>query len=125
MSDNFYERKQIITERVQLAEDIILPELYDDFENTPAKFFINIFTPMLDKTKVSLQSRPAPSTVNTKGGNIESSTYEQANYITLTIPRYILLNFNKRIVPKGTEFIITCIGEFKIEHFRIIGIYTI
>lgn len=119
---NFFEKIELITERVQLVEDINLPESYDDYEDIKAKFFINIFTPLLDKNKQILETRPAPN--NSKTPSIKGSEYQLSNYIILTIPRYILLNFKDKI-PAGTEFIITCIGEFKIEHFKIIGVYTL
>lgn len=119
---NFFEKIELITERVQLVEDINLPESYDDYEDIKAKFFINIFTPLLDKNKQILETRPAPN--NSKTPSIKGSEYQLSNYIILIIPRYILLNFKDKI-PAGTEFIITCIGEFKIEHFKIIGVYTL
>jgi hypothetical protein len=119
---NFFEKIELITERVQLVEDINLPESYNDYEDIKAKFFINIFTPLLDKNKQILETRPAPN--NSKTPSIKGSEYQLSNYIILTIPRYILLNFKDKI-SAGTEFIITCIGEFKIEHFKIIGVYTL
>ena len=123
MAENFYEKKQIITERVQLAEDISLPSNKDEYKNTDGKFFINIFTPLLDKSIIKSEQRSAPNNTGGKS-NIKGSSYTQTNYITLTIPRYMLYQFDN-VIPKGTEFIITCIGEFKIEHFRIIGLYSV
>ena len=111
-------------ERVKLVEDIPLPESIDDYKNTKAKFYINILTPLVDKSKVNSTSKPAPATSKFNNNNLNPSDYEQVNYIILTIPRYILMQF-KDVVPAGTEFIINCIGEFKIIHFRIIGIYTL
>ena len=121
---NFFENKELITERVKLAEDIFLPESIDDYKNTSAKFYLNIYTPMLDKSKIKSEEKPAPLLSKFNNNSINPSKYEQSNYIELTIPRYILLQFKDK-VPAGTEFIITCIGEFKINHFRIIGLYTI
>ena len=121
---NFYEDKKLITERVKLAEEITLPEDINDYENIKAKFYINIFTPLVDKSKTTFESKPAPSTKIYNNNNLTPSNYNQSNYIILTIPRYILFQFKNKI-PIGTEFIITCIGEFKVNHFRIIGIYTL
>jgi len=121
---NFFENKELITERVKLAEDIFLPESINDYKNISAKFYLNIYTPMLDKSKIKSEEKPAPLLSKFNNNNINPSKYEQSNYIELTIPRYILLQFKDK-VPVGTEFIITCIGEFKINHFRIIGLYTI
>ena len=121
---NFYEEKIIVTERVKLAEDIILPESIDDYKNIKAKFHIFIYTPLLDQSNIKSQTKSAPSLSKFNNNNLKPSSYDEVNYITLTIPRYILFQFKEKI-PKGTEFIITNIGEFMIEHFRIIGVYTL
>jgi hypothetical protein len=121
---NIYEKKHIITERVKLAEDIYLPDSYKDYKNIKAKFYFNIFTPLIDKSQANIQSKSAPSMSKYSNNGLAVSDYQQSNYITLTIPKYMLFQFDK-VVPKDTEFIITCIGEFKIKHFRIIGIYTL
>jgi len=121
---NFFEDKRIIAERVKLAEEINLPESIDDYENIKAKFYINILTPMLDKSMTKSETKSAPNISIYNNNNLTPSDYEQSNYITLTIPRYILMQFKNK-VPIDTEFIITCIGEFKVQHFRIIGLYTL
>lgn len=121
---NIFEDKSIITERVKLVEDIKLPESINEYKNISAKFYFDIFTPLVDKSKINTQFKQAPSTNKYSNNGIATSDYQQSNYITLIIPRYMLFQFNK-IIPKGTEFIITCIGEFKVNHFRIIGIYTL
>ena len=121
---NFYEEKTLITERVKLAEDITLPESIDDYKNIQAKFYLSIYTPLVDTANIKTQSKSAPSLSKYNNNNLKPSKYNEVNYITLTIPRYILFQFKNKI-PKGTEFIITDIGEFKIEHFRIIGVYTL
>ena len=120
----FFEDKKVITERAILAEDIILPESINDYKNISAKFYIKILTPIVDKSKISSISKPAPAVNKFNNNNLKPSEYEQVNYISLTIPRYMLFQFKDKI-NKGTEFIFTCIGEFKIEHFRLIGLYTL
>lgn len=121
---NFFEDKIIVTERVKLVEDIILPSSIDDYKNIKAKFYLNIYTPLLDKSRIKSESKSAPSISKFNNNNLKPSNYNEVNYIILTIPRYILFQFKNKI-SKGTEFIITNIGEFKIEHFRIIGVYTL
>lgn len=121
---NFYEDKTLITERVKLAEDIILPESIDDYKNTKAKFHIFIYSPMLDQSTIKTESKSAPSLSKFNNNNLKPSKYDEVNYITLTIPRYILFQFKNK-VPKGTEFIVTNIGYFRVDHFRIIGVYTL
>ena len=51
---NFYEDKQLITERVQLAEDIILPESIDNYKNIKAKFYFFIYTPLVNKDNINM-----------------------------------------------------------------------
>lgn len=121
---NFYEEGKLITERVKLAEDIILPESYDDYKNTKAKFHLYVFTPLLDQETIKSTTKSAPSLSKFNNNNLKPSKYDEVNYITLTIPRYILFQFKNK-VPKGTEFIVTNIGYFRIDHFRIIGVYTL
>ncbi len=123
-NSNFFEQKQLITERVTLAEDIILPESVNDYKNIKAKFYLNIYTPLLDKSKIKSETKPAPSLSLFNNNNLNPSEYEQVNYIYLTIPKYLLFQFDGTI-PSGTEFIITCVGDFKIAHFKIIGIYSL
>ena len=55
-----------------------------------------------------------------------TSEYVSSNYITLVIPKYILLQFAyETTIPAGTEFILTSIGgQMKVEYYRIIGVYT-
>jgi len=120
----FFDEKKIVTERVKLVNDVTLPESIDDYKNITTQFYFNIFTPLLDKSKSKSESKSAPSTSRFNNNNLNPSDYQQSNYINLTIPRHILFQF-KDSIPAGTEFIITCIGEFKIEHFRIIGVYTL
>ena len=120
----FFDEKKIVTERVKLVNEITLPESMNDYEKITTQFYFNIFTPLLDKSKIKYESKSAPSVSKFNNNNLNPSDYDQSNYINLTIPRYMLFQFKDKI-PEGTEFIITCIGEFKIEHFRIIGVYTL
>ena len=79
---------------------------------------------MIDKDNIKSQTKAAPSLSKFNNNNLKPSKYDESNYITLTIPRYILFQFKNKI-PKETEFIITNIGKFEIDHFRIIGVYTL
>lgn len=141
---NFFENQELpYLEIVTLAEDIILPEIstepltleylqknneykfaYNEYSDIDGKFFFDIYTPMVDKEKVYSKSLPAPST---KGfnGNLHPSSYIDTNYIVLTIPKYIVLNFKDKI-PKGTKFLLASVGaSTDFEYLRIVGIYSI
>lgn len=140
---NYFEQQQINTvERVVLAEDISLPEIStepltlqylethneyklacNEYKDITAKFYINIMTPMVDKK--STYSVNSNSPIMRGHNNLETGKYKSTNYIKLTIPKYILLNFTKTI-PKGTEFLIASVGgSIDLEDIRIIGIYEV
>ena len=141
---NYYETEKFTSaERVQLAEDIILPTLpkeplthsylkyqgeyrlaFNEYHDVEGKFYLPIMTPLVDKSSAVNTRRSAPSTKTHKGSTLNTSSYNTSNYITLTIPKYIVLNFTDRI-PAGTEFIVVSIGDsLNIKDMRIIGIYT-
>lgn len=121
---NYYEEQQIKTiERATLAEGIKLPKSMEDYKDTNAKLFLNIMTPMIDKGSTTVNNNPAPSTSGHISNNFNTNSYTSSNYITLTIPRYILLNF-KDSVPQNTEFIIASVGgSLDLGNMRVIGIY--
>lgn len=140
MSNSSYEALSSV-ERVQLAEAIELPTIkaltyetlksggkwesaFDKYEDTTGKFFMNIMTPLKDGGDTSDVTKGSPSTRNVKGKTkLNTSSYSSSNYIELTIPKYILLNFTGTI-PKGTEFLVGSInGSSDVDDMRIIGIY--
>lgn len=142
---NYYDQQSIITiERAQLAEDIPLPAIntqkltQDFFEShseyvlaqnvytdTMGKFYLNIMTPLLDKAESKTETKAAPSTRGHKGSTLNTMSYTATNYVSLMIPKYILLNFTGS-VPKGTEFIVASIGgSLDVEDMRIVGIFSL
>lgn len=130
---NYYEDQQISTPEIAvLAEDIVLPEITGNstnpfylYKDILGKFFLPIMTPMLDKNNIKETQKSSPSTKGHKGNLLIVESCKSTNYISLYIPKYILLNFVNK-VPKGTEFIIASIGgSIEIEDMRIIGIYSL
>lgn len=142
--DNYYDKQQLASvERVKLAADIILPEVstepltlkylqsgreyktpFTEYTDMEGKFYLTIMTPLLNKEQINNRNQVAPS-VRGHRGNLGTNNYSSSNYITLTIPKYILLNFINK-VPKGTEFIVASIGNsIDIDDLRIVGIYSI
>lgn len=141
---NYYEEQQIGTiERAVLAEAVNLPAVTtepltlsflegggeykiatNEYKDITGKFFLNIMTPLVDKGSASKRGESAPSTRGHCGDSLTTTNYSSSNYISLVIPKYILLNFIGSI-PKGTEFIVASIGgSVEIEDMRIIGIYS-
>lgn len=142
---NFYEKQSLSgLERVILAEEIILPELpeepltlayleefgeyklaFNEYKDTKGKFFMNIMTPLVEKGAVAEKFANSPRTVGHRGKALNTTDYISTNYITLTIPKYILLNFTGK-VPKGTEFLVASIdGSLEVDDIKIIGIYSL
>lgn len=142
---NFYEKQSLSgLERVILAEEIILPELpeepltlayleefgeyklaFNEYTDMQGKFFMNIMTPLVEKGEVAEKFASSPRTIGHRGKELNTMDYVSANYITLTIPKYILLNF-KKSVPKGTEFLVASIdGSLEVDDIKIIGIYSL
>lgn len=110
---------------------------YNELKNIDALFYIPKLMPTIEESDVDVSiKRSSPSKKGFKGDNINSSSYIYSNSVSLTIPKYILLQFidNKTeteglkdpYIPKGTEFLICCIGGIMdIEKMRIIGLYTL
>lgn len=110
---------------------------YNELKNIDAKFYIPVLMTTFtnDGTEVNVNSK-APSKAGFKG-NISSLPYSSSNCVRLIIPKYILLQFidqkedssgniKNPIIPKGTEFLVACVGgHMDIEHMRIIGVYTL
>lgn len=145
MSSNYFDQQVLSSvERVKLAEDIILPKLpvepltleylenmgeyklaINEYQDTMGKFYLPIMTPLVDKAETNDKLTVAPSTRQHRGSNLRTQSYNTTNFISLVIPKYILLNFKDK-VPKGTEFIIASIGSsLDIDDMRIIGIYSL
>jgi hypothetical protein len=127
-------------ERIILSEEIKLPELPDypltldnlekygeyklaerEYKDITAKFILKLATPLLDQTSNTETTKSSPS--SRKQSNLNTSSYTTTNYIQLTIPKYIVMQFTGTI-PKGTEFLIACVGgSLELEDMRIIGFY--
>lgn len=131
------------TEEATLLEDILLPELppfptmqeihdgnvyyprtVELYKDTLGKFSIPIINPLGDNTGAPTDSSGGSSNTRNivNNSNLQVSTYKESNYITLNIPKYILLNFLNK-VPKGTKFIVAFIGgSTSIGDIRVIGV---
>lgn len=141
----FYSARQAIVQVYQTLYYNIYPEAwenkeyklaYNEIKNVDAKFYIPILMTLMNNngTEVKTANR-APKTTGFVG-NIKANSFNSSNCVTLTIPKYIVLQFldhkNEKIgvsdpiIPKGTEFLIACVrGNMDIEQMRIIGLYTL
>ena len=92
--------------------------------------------PILMPLETSSDPKTETKSINTEGGKSikgTSSTYTTSNYVTLDIPTHLFpepINIFEngktvryRIIPKGTELVITFIGGYmKVEMIRVISI---
>lgn len=125
-----------------LIEDILLPELppfptmqeihsgevyyprtIELYEDMIGKFSVPILFPLGNNTgdpeEQDMFSEPRNIISDS---NLMTNPYQKSNYIELTIPKYIVMNFID-IIPKNTKFIICFIGEsLDIEDIKIIGV---
>ena len=105
------------------------------------KFSVTVLMPSTTEVSDAVdKDTKKPIQTGFKGSKVVTSSYQTSNYITLTIPRYLLYQFlgtNKitvdnqtktayATIPKGTEFILVSIGgKNDSTKMRLIGIYTI
>lgn len=125
-----------------LIEDILLPELppfptmqeihsgevyyprtIELYEDMIGKFSVPILFPLGNNTgdpeEQDMFSEPRNIISDS---NLMTNPYQKSNFIELTIPKYIVMNFID-IIPKNTKFIICFIGEsLDIEDIKIIGV---
>lgn len=121
----------ITAERAVLTSDIVFTKLQD----ITTQFIIPMLTPTQDNSsgeaKDKLTRAPSVRSQNRSVTRLKASNYITSNNVSLTIPAYIVAQFKDPFVlenkiPKGTEFIITGIGQkIEVDHLRIIGIYKI
>ena len=95
----------------------------NEYQNMIGNFYVPILFPLVEDGESTELVFDAPKTNNILNNSLASSTYVERNYISLLIPKYIVMQF-KDIIPKGTKFIIGLIGnETDIEDINIIGLY--
>lgn len=125
-----------------LLEDILLPELppfptmdeihsgeiyyprtIDLYEDVIGKFSIPIISPLGDNNDNPKEDQIISKPRNiVNDANILVSSYQKSNFLTLTIPKYIVMNFTD-VIPKHTKFIVCFVGEsLDIEDIKIIGV---
>lgn len=127
-----------------LLEDIILPELppfptleeiesgnvyyprtEELYTDTIGKFSVPIINPLGDNSGDPVndeKSGGSARNIVNSNCNIEVNSYQKSNYLELNIPKYILLNFLRK-VPAGTIFLVGFIGgDTSVGDIRIVGV---
>ena len=144
-SDDGY-LNQLSIELAILQQDIILPEITEkpltlstlqeleetgDYYKTPdseysnviGAFYIPVLFPLVDNSESTELEFTAPSAKNVKNTKFRTKSYVERKFVTLTIPKYMVLNFKDKI-PSGTKFLVGFTGgDYSIEDINIIGLY--
>lgn len=132
-------------EIAELQEEIILPELpkeklslkvlkkydkegknydmpFDTYEDMIGNFYIPILFPLVENGESTEIEYEAPP-IQVLNGTVQGSNYVERNFISLMIPKYIIMQFRDKI-PKGTKFLVAFIGgSNSIDNISIIGLY--
>lgn len=121
MSNWYQDNNLQSSEKVTLAEDIEITFSGD----YPGKFYFPVVTidASLKADKVLDQKMPAPRVTSPPGApKLVTKPYVKSNYLTLTVPSYIVSQFED-VIPAGTEFMISSVGErYEIDHIKIISL---
>lgn len=94
-----------------------------EYEDVIGNFYIPILFPLIENGESTELEFDAPNTKSVLNNSITANKYVERNYISLMIPKYIVLQFTKTI-PAGTKFLIGFIGgSTSIENMNVIGLY--
>ena len=133
-----------------LQQEIELPEITDPeefplnyetllawYEEDPAKvyklkeheyksmignFYIPVLFPLLENGDSTELIFDAPTTGNILNNSLQAAPYTERNFVTLTIPKYLVMLFKEKI-PAGTKFLVGFLGgSNSIANIHIIGI---
>jgi hypothetical protein len=94
-----------------------------EYDDMIGNFYIPILFPLVENGESTELEYKAPSTKNVVNKSIASSGYVERNFISLMIPKYIVMNFTGTI-PKGTKFLVAFIGgSSSVDNMSIVGLY--
>lgn len=144
LSDEYSD--DIILEIAILQHKIELPELPDEdltldvlmryaeegkpyrlmqncYEDMIGHFYIPVLFPLIQNGESTELVYDAPKENKILNKSLRGVKYVERNYVSLMIPKYIVMNFKKEI-PAGTKFIVGFIGgSTSIDNINIIGLY--
>lgn len=96
---------------------------WNTYKDVIGNFYIPILFPLVQDGDSTALDFGAPESNNIMNKSIKTNSYQERNYISLIIPRYIAFEFLGKI-PKGTKFLVTFVGgSTDINNINIIGIY--
>lgn len=138
--------KYLAVEIAELQQDIELPEISEDpltletlekykksgkeyklreteYTNMLGNFYIPILFPLVENRESTELEYEAPKTTNIVNNALMGNKYVERNFVSLMIPKYIVMNFDK-VIPKGTKFLVGFVGgNSDIYNINIIGIH--
>lgn len=95
---------------------------FDVYDDMIGNFYVPILFPLVENGE-STELEYEPPTTKVLNDTLQGSMYVERNFISLMIPKYIIMQF-KKIIPKGTKFLVGFIGgSSSIENISIIGLY--
>lgn len=131
-------------ERATLIENIILPKIttqtvtlgflesggsiilaQNAYKDMVGKFSVKMLNPMAETDTASDSNTNSPKKIGLRGQNMNTNSYTTSNFVSLIIPKHIVLGFaGQTMIPKGTEFIVGFVGnEIEIENIQVLGVY--
>lgn len=95
----------------------------NEYTNVIGAFYIPVLFPLIEKNVPKEVRFSAPSTNNIVNGSLSTSSYVERNFVSLTIPKYMTLQWKDKI-PAGTKFLVAFVGgRPTVDNANIIGIY--
>lgn len=95
-----------------------------EYQNMIGNFYIPILFPLVENGESTELVFDAPKTGNILNESLVASTYVERNYVSLLIPKHLVMLFED-VIPKDTIFLIGLVGGgTDIEDINIIGVYS-
>lgn len=94
----------------------------NEYTDMLGNFYVPILFPLIENGESTELEFDAPSTGNILNDSLASEGYIERNFISLVIPKYIVMNF-KTVIPTGTKFLVSFTGDgTSLEDINIIGL---
>lgn len=98
----------------------LMQNCYDDMIGN---FYIPILFPLIENGESTELVYNSPKENKILNKSLKGTKYVERNYISLMIPKYIVMNF-RGTIPAGTKFLVGFVGDsISIDNINIIGLY--
>lgn len=93
-----------------------------EYKSMIGNFYLPVLFPLIENGESTELEFDAPNTGNILNSSLQAMPYIERNFVTLTIPKYLVMLFDKKI-PAGTKFLAGFLGgSNSISNIHIIGI---